>query len=647
MRWWFFAGVVLAASVTRGDAACPFDEGDPGSIHAFAERLLVHRDPAVAAANRNRIFIALDRLEKLAVRGDFTNRVRYAEARETVGVLYGQTRFLTLARWTRERLRREFGDLPDLRYGTSDPAVLAHRKLLALNRAALATEQVEPGDATHPFWNVHARFFTYAPAFDFRPVPSAAAYRFRVYDRNQEVHEFTAETPFASLLPVWDAVPAGPTRVICYAVDAQGGILGIAGERDFRRLEPFYPNGYAPARRTYAEALARVNGFLRDWPELKEILATGKADLSHQTNIVNYPSKMLPWAIRMLIARGEIKEAKTVAEYLLSLREPAGAPLEHFTPTYVGDYFICRRYRGQTMMLYPAEGAGGFLDLYDACGEPRYLEAAEQTARTYLKLQRPDGTWSLKYELATGRVTSPNALMPNKVIDFLERLYGLTGKEEYRAAADRAFAFIERGPLADWNWEGQFEDIRPAESKYANLTKHYACDTAIYLLKRFPGDAKRLDQARRLLRFAEDQFVVWVRPCDGDGQGFGHLAYYPYNTWRCPVALEQYSCYQPIDASAAKLIRTYLALHAAEGNPLDLAKARALGDSMVNNQDDNGRIRTYWIPEAGDRDDPDAGAVRLPEGGDWFNCMCASAEALALLKEDGVPAPGTSPSAGR
>jgi len=153
----------------------------------------------------------------------------------------------------------------------------------------------------------------------------------------------------------------------------------------------------------------------------------------------------------------------------------------------------------------------------------------------------------------------------------------------------------------------------------------------MYLLKRFPGDAQRLDQARRLLRFAEDQFVVWTNPCDADGQGIDNFAYYPYELWHCPAALEQYHCYHPIDSSAAKLIMTYLALYAAERNPLDLAKARALGDSMVNNQDENGRIRTYWIPEAGDANDPDAGAARQPSGGDWFNCMECSAAALAQL----------------
>ena len=54
----------------------------------------------------------------------------------------------------------------------------------------------------------------------------------------------------------------------------------------------------------------------------------------------------------------------------------------------------------------------------------------------------------------------------------------------------------------------------------------------------------------------------------------------------------------------------------------------------MNNQDASGRIRTYWIPEAGD-DDPLAGAIRLPYGGDWYNCMTADALALDQLIEIG------------
>ena len=96
------------------------------------------------------------------------------------------------------------------------------------------------------------------------------------------------------------------------------------------------------------------------------------------------------------------------------------------------------------------------------------------------------------------------------------RVYALTGEVKYRVAADRAFAYVEKGPLATWNWEGQFEDVIPT-ALFQNLTKHNACDTAFYLTRRYPWDAKRIAQARELLRFSEDQFVCWERPCHGVG----------------------------------------------------------------------------------------------------------------------------------
>lgn len=75
-----------------------------------------------------------------------------------------------------------------------------------------------------------------------------------------------------------------------------------------------------------------------------------------------------------------------------------------------------------------------------------------------------------------------------------------------------------------------------------------------------------------------------------------------------------------MDASAAKLIETYLALHKACGTPLDLAKARTLGDSIVRIQKENGRIQTIWTSRAGQ-----------PLQSDWVNCMAASVQALVKL----------------
>ena len=89
-----------------------------------------------------------------------------------------------------------------------------------------------------------------------------------------------------------------------------------------------------------------------------------------------------------------------------------------------------------------------------------------------------------------------------------------------------------------------------------------------------------------------------------------------------PSVFEQYGCYTPVDASAAKLIRTYLALYRAEGNPLDLAKARALGDTATRCTSPDGLEATWWT-EGQLRDDI------------WPNCMFATAAALHELANAG------------
>ena len=86
--------------------------------------------------------------------------------------------------------------------------------------------------------------------------------------------------------------------------------------------------------------------------------------------------------------------------------------------------------------------------------------------------------------------------------------------------------------------------------------------------------------------------------------------------------MEQYYYREAIDASAAKLIRTYLALYHATGNPLDLAKARTLGDSCVRMQEKNGRIPTIWSYEG-----------CASPGSDWINCMLATFAALDELSK--------------
>ena len=283
------------------------------------------------------------------------------------------------------------------------------------------------------------------------------------------------------------------------------------------------------------------------------------------------------------------------------------------------------------MNIYPAEMACAYVALFAADGKAKYLEAAKSVAERYLALQGEDGSWWLNQQISDGSALWSHRVMPVQgVIPMFEALARETGDARYRDAADRAFAYVEDNPLRTWNWEGQFEDT-PAAPKYQNLTKHDACSTAIYLLGRFPGDRRRLAQARELLRFAEDQFVFWEKPyTPADEPTCIPEWNRPWaGKWECPSVAEQYSCYRPIDASAAKLIQTYLALYRAEGNPLDLAKARTLGDEATRLQRDDGFIPTFWS------DHPHV--IR----DNWVNCMLYTASALSELS--GFSASSTAP----
>ena len=499
----------------------------------------------------------------------------------------------------------------------------------AMVAAAETVHAVRPGGVGQPFWNPYGKWFLYAPAFNFNPVAGAVGYRFEAVGADGRTASFVAACPTAPLTPIWLGLPRGYVDVVCSGVNAGGEKCGEAGRRRFWKKSAFRGN-YPPAKRSYADAANLAYDYLLGLPSLDHLRRNGSPDPSYSLN--GYPSKILSAEIEALVliaahrpdrAAFALETARKAADHLIAGRLKAGTPLEYFTLTYegAGEYGRSEANAGQNMLVYPATAGTAFVTLYRAVKEAKYLDAAEKIAATYLKLQGQDGTWPLKVYEKDGKPVGPNRLIPTPVIELLEALYAVTGKTAYHQAADRAFAYIEAGPMKTYNWESQFEDTS-LSAPYSNPTKHEACSTAIYLLQRFPRDPVRLNQARELLQWAEDQFVWWDVPygtnpkkesTSWDDWGGGE--------WILPGVQEQQGLWAPIDGSAAKLIRTYLALYRATGDPLDLLKARALGDSITRAQWDDGCIRTFWV--MADRND-DRYHV-------WLNCHLTSAAALTEL----------------
>ena len=485
-------------------------------------------------------------------------------------------------------------------------------------------------------WNVRSVFFMYPPTFDFKRCEGAQSYRFTVKDEAGVERTFTGKTPNDSLAPIWKDLPiSGWMDVRCEALNAQGSVIAKAGERSFWKQAPFRPGTYQKPKRSADETSKRIARYIMGLPIVKANYLSGKPVPKEMVNVNNqvfvaYPSKMGAAVVSAMakIARGDTDEAKAALKLaegavkkLMSVTESEGKVLAGFPRTYEAHEGLSkhpekmvRLNSGKIMLVYPRAVANAYLDLYAVTKDEKLKAAAVKIADLYLKLQGEDGSWPLNVWIENGKSVEKNRLVPVHMLGFLERMYELTGESKYRDAADKAFAYVDKGPLKSWNWEGQFEDVVPTEP-YRNLTKHDACDTAMYLVRRFPNDERRLQEARELVRFAEDQFVCWERPMHGKKDPRCTMAVWCCESWRCPAVLEQYNCYVPIDASAAKMIRTWLAMYRATKNPLDLARACTLGDAIIRETRDNGYLPTFWMDSCED----------------WPNCTLASAAALAEI----------------
>lgn len=485
-------------------------------------------------------------------------------------------------------------------------------------------------------WTRCSMRFIDPPTLAFSNVVGATQYRYEVQgDENVRLALGPTTVPEVDLDAVWAKLPTpGNVTVIAMAYGADGKFLKEAGRRNFWKKMPFVKGAYPPAKRDFASAARKVYDYVFALPSTKYLLEKGEPDPTYPLN--GYPSKTLGVLIDgalnyARICRERADETLTVArkaaDYLISRSFPADWPLAHFTRTYERGGEI-GQFKGAddiVMTIYPALAGRRLVKLYVCTGEKKYLEAAERIAATYIRLQGEDGVWPLKMNARTGEVVSSNRLVPSEPVDFFDALFAATGKEVYRETSARAFAFFERGPLRNWNWEGQFEDIPPKPQPYANLSKHPAVWAEQHLLSKLPADADKVELAKKLMAFAEDQFVEWTIPHFPQRPGFmvpdeaWRIRLGEYGRWTVPAALEQYACYLPIDASAARLICGWTALYRATGDMVCLDKARAMGATMTRMQEADGKMPTFWI------EDLKPGDSRR---NNWVNCMLYSANAL-------------------
>jgi maltose/maltodextrin transport system substrate-binding protein len=233
----------------------------------------------------------------------------------------------------------------------------------------------------------------------------------------------------------------------------------------------------------------------------------------------------------------------------------------------------------------------GYLDLYDATGENKYMEAALRAARTYLKIRREDGTWPLVVNRHTGEVLKSKPVIPTWVLFFFERLHKQYRLTEFAEAAEQIAAWILAHPAEGFHWDSQFEDVKIKEP-YRKMAYEQAADTAYYLLSNYPDDEEKVRLAEELLRYVEDQFIVWEKPTDGWKTlglpgGPTKYAQYAVDTWIAPAVIEQYG-FVLVARATAVVMRVYAKAYEVTGREVYLAKAKSLANTLVVTQQYHG-----------------------------------------------------------
>ena len=160
------------------------------------------------------------------------------------------------------------------------------------------------------------------------------------------------------------------------------------------------------------------------------------------------------------------------------------------------------------------------------------------------------------------------------------------------------------------------------------MSKNEAVEMAILLLDRAKENKVYVELAKEILRYAEDQFIVWSKndpvlrwdwfkkdsKWNGTTRDGGC-------DWFVPCALEQYKFYTPIGSSNRLMVIVFLKFFEVTGQAIYHAKAEALANTLIiaQNFHGGGEIPTHL-------------RRNLPEL-NWINCGVYPALTLIMFDE--------------
>lgn len=458
----------------------------------------------------------------------------------------------------------------------------------ALENSKIPVRPGMPGKVN--FWNVAAKRFIYAPAFNFKNIPNAVKYRYQVNSaKSGKTYSFEDKVAYAPLSSIWAEVPVGYFEIRVTGLSASGDSLGLAGTGQYYRASPFNgPYHKPPAKAFDQSAMLALNNLLQE--DYVQYWVTHKKPDPNYTNY-KYPAKIYSALVIGAVTHARLKQnspeaqkstelARIVADFMLQIRYKPGAAWEYFVPTYYAEskFPVDKPHMNpvNNFTIMGVDAGMAFLDLYDLTKDAKYLDAARLISQTYLKNQKNNGSWYQFTNYVTDKPVEQVFSIPTSVINYFDRLrndYHVKGLEQ---ATRKALKYIMDGPVKTFDWQGQFEDIaiRPP---YKNLSREQACDLAIYLFNNSKNNSRHVKLAEELVRFAEDQFVVWEQPMPTSKTDPRHDS----KNWITPCVQEQYVFWTPVGRAAGLMVETFWHAFRVTKDPLYLAKAKSIAGSFT------------------------------------------------------------------
>ncbi|MBO0748629.1 MAG: hypothetical protein J2O47_09760, partial [Acidimicrobiaceae bacterium] len=386
------------------------------------------------------------------------------------------------------------------------PGSLTPRRIERVGRMRAARRSIDP------------------PVLEFTPVSGARSYELllKSTDGAGQGWRLRSESPIFALAEIWREVPFGRFGFSPRARDGEGRLIGTGSAYSFVRSPDWADEN--PALLHWRDAALGVARYLlvdapaaSDHPEDPVYMwhAAASVDAPLTFHPLQFPALCYGSFIRLFAAvRGEEVKALAMARKLCDflMEHPAidhgllaGAPKSTMDTAGAGAMWE----EDSTTVVRIGWVGGAALELAQATGDHRYREYAERLAGLLLRLQREDGSWPYRVRLDDADPVEPYTAASSIALRLFEQLEGSAEgdlKESLTSGMERGVAWLLENPVRTGLWQQMYEDVTTREP-YENLEQWAALETAMLLLRRKHEGA--LDIASRLVRYVEDQFVIF------------------------------------------------------------------------------------------------------------------------------------------